>query len=168
MPAMLSSNTRSAGFSAARTGPAMNAEAARIAARRTARGNGMTSPQWWWLAGLTPARTVPMIGNSCDSTITTRPLRLPLLRAPMPLEIGDESRAEMARGLLAGIDRHVAAEGVERLLADAEGAAVAGGADDAGAGEGVDDARERRIHRLGRRDLVADEAALGAVAFEAA
>ena len=45
----------------------------------------------------------------------------------------------MAGRLLAGIDRHVAAEQIERLLADANGAAIAGGADDAGTGEAVDD-----------------------------
>jgi hypothetical protein len=61
----------------------------------------------------------------------------------MLLEIGDQRRAEMAVGLLAGIERTVLAEQVERLLAEPEGAAIADGANYAGAGESVDDAGNR-------------------------
>ena len=55
-----------------------------------------------------------------------RDLRLAVLRVPMVFEIGDQRRAEMAIGLLAGIDRHVVAKHIERFLRDADGAAVAG------------------------------------------
>ena len=41
----------------------------------------------------------------------------------------------MAVGLLAAIDPHVAAEGIERFLADPESPPVAGGADDTRRGE---------------------------------
>ena len=71
-------------------------------------------------------------------------LNLALRRVPVLFQIGDQRRAEMAIGLLSGIDRHVAAERVERLFADAEGAPVAGGADHARAGEILDRARDRR------------------------
>ncbi len=37
-------------------------------------------------------------------------LECPVLRIPIPFEIGDQRRAEMAEGLLARIDRHIAAE----------------------------------------------------------
>jgi len=41
--------------------------------------------------------------------------RLPVLGVPEQFEIGDQRRAEMALRLLAGIERGVLAEGVERL-----------------------------------------------------
>src|SRR5258708_27605178 len=78
-------------------------------------------------------------------------------RVPVPLEIGDQRRAEMAIGLLARIDRHIAAEGVERFLRDAEGAAIAGGAHHSRIGEAVDDSGDRSIHRRRLGDLVADQ-----------
>src|SRR6266851_6985993 len=60
-------------------------------------------------------------------------LGLALLRVPVALEVGDQGRAEVAIGLLPGIDRHVAAEEIEGLLRHAERPAVAGGTHDAGA-----------------------------------
>ena len=47
-----------------------------------------------------------------------------VLGAPIALEIGAQSRAEMAIGLLRRIDRHVASEEVERLAAHAEGPTI--------------------------------------------
>src|SRR5208337_4715660 len=54
-----------------------------------------------------------------------------LCRVPVFFQIRDQCRAEMAIGLLAAIDRHVAAENVERFFADAEDAPITGGADHA-------------------------------------
>src|SRR4029079_9539362 len=95
------------------------------------------------IAGLDPA--IPLRrAHSCiiyrDHRV--RPLRVgpvmtkegshfSLLRVPVLLEIGDQRRREMAIGLLARVDRHVAAELVERLLRDTDGTAVAGCTDDA-------------------------------------
>src|SRR6185437_2285151 len=59
---------------------------------------------------------------------------------PVALEIGDQRRGEVAIGLLARIDGGVAPKRIERLLADPDGAAIADGADGAGAGEPLDDA----------------------------
>ena len=44
------------------------------------------------------------------------PVSFAVLRVPVPLEVGDQRRAEMAIRLLARIDRAVAAEEIERLL----------------------------------------------------
>ncbi len=54
---------------------------------------------------------------------------------PVSLEVGNQRRAEVAVRLLARVDRHVAAEGVEWFLFDAQRPPVAGGADHARAGE---------------------------------
>src|SRR5665213_3183042 len=88
------------------------------------------------------------------------------MRFPVPFEIGDQCRAEMAGRLLARVDRHVAAERIERLLPDTNGAAIAGSADNAGTGEAVDHLIERRIHRRRGRDLVADEPPFRRIAIE--
>src|SRR5262245_15751918 len=69
----------------------------------------------------------------------------------------------MAVGLLARIDRGVAAEEVERFQADAERAAVADGADRPGIGKAGDDTLDRGVHRRGGGELVDDEAAFRAV-----
>src|SRR5579862_6787164 len=90
------------------------------------------------------------------------------MRIPLALEIGDERGTEMAIGLVASVSGKIHPECVERLLADAQCAAVRGGADRAGAGEPGDDLFEGRVHRAGRRDLVADQAAFRAVADELA
>src|SRR5260221_6911692 len=87
-------------------------------------------------------------------------------RVPMALEIGDQRWAEMAIRLLARVDRHIAAKGVERFLGDAKGPAVACGADHPGIGEAVDHPGDRRVHRIRLDDLVADKAAFGAVAVQ--
>src|SRR5215470_14649301 len=87
---------------------------------------------------------------------------------PVALEIGDQRRAEMAERLLARIDREVIAEHVERLLGDADGAAVAGGADHSRAGEPGDHAIKGSVHSAGLDDLVADEFAFKTVALEPA
>src|SRR5665213_2887073 len=86
----------------------------------------------------------------------------------MFFEIGDQRRAEMAIGLLAAIDRHVAAEHIERLLTDTKGAPVAGRADHARTGEIIDHLIERLLHFAMRHDLVADHAAFRTVAIESA
>src|ERR1044072_8971715 len=86
-------------------------------------------------------------------------LHLPLLRVPVLFEIGDQRRAEVAIGLLARVDRHVAAELVERVLGHTKRATVAGRADDSSIGEPRHHAVERRVHLARRDDLVADRAA---------
>src|SRR4051794_5773523 len=103
-----------------------------------------------------------------SGAVDMRPSALAVLRVPVALEVGDQRRAEVAIGLLAGVDGAIAAEIVERLLCHPEGAAVADRADRAGAGEAGDHALDRRIHLAGRRDLVADQPALGAVAYQLA
>src|SRR5579859_2593480 len=99
----------------------------------------------------------------CDSA-----LDLSVMRVPLAFEIGDQRRAEMAIGLVARVGGKILAEQVERLLADAQRAAICGGADRARTGQPRDDAIERAVH-LGRRgDLVANEPTLRAVAIEPA
>src|SRR6516165_5782401 len=88
----------------------------------------------------------------------------PVLCVPEPLQVLDQRRAEMTLGLLAGIDRAIAAEHVERLLRDPERAPIADRADGAGAGEPGDDALDRLVHLIGLCDLIADQAPLEAVA----
>src|SRR5262245_61405071 len=90
------------------------------------------------------------------------------MRVPVPLEIGDEGRAETAIGLVARIGAGIAAEEIERLLPDAERAPVADGADRARIGEPLDYAIDGRVHGVARRDLVADQTAVRAVADELA
>src|ERR1700757_1428255 len=90
------------------------------------------------------------------------------MRVPLALQIGDQRRAEMAIGLVAGVSGKIFAERIERFLADAQRAAVAHGADRTGTGQAGDDAVERRVHAARRRDLVADQVALRAVADELA
>src|SRR5207344_177013 len=90
------------------------------------------------------------------------------LRVPVALEIGDQRRAEVAVGLLARIDREIGAEHVERLLGDAERAPVSGRAYDAGTGQPMHHSLDRRVHLAGLDDLITDQAALRAVAFDPA
>src|SRR5215471_17896133 len=45
-----------------------------------------------------------------------RPSHLAVLRVPVALEVVDQGRAEVAKGLLARVDGEIGAEGVERLL----------------------------------------------------
>ena len=73
----------------------------------------------------------------------------------------------MARGLLARIDGHVTAKHIERLLGNAKGSPIAGGADHTRTGEAVDHLLQRSIDRRRRRDLIADEAAFRSVAIDA-
>src|SRR3954471_12968480 len=65
-----------------------------------------------------------------------RPKRsgLAALRVPEFLEVGDQRRAEVAKRLLAGIERGVLAEGVEWLGGEAQRAPVADHADRARGG----------------------------------
>src|SRR5580698_15135 len=91
---------------------------------------------------------------------------LAIMRVPLALEIGDQRWAEMAIGLIAGVSGKIHPECVERFLPDAQRAAVRGGADRAGAGQAGDDSLEGCVHVGGGRDLVADQAALRAVADE--
>src|SRR5262252_9936895 len=71
---------------------------------------------------------------------------LAALRVPVTLKICDQGRAEVAVGLLARIDGEIGAEHVERLLRDAEGAPVAGGAHHARTGQPLDHAFDGRVH----------------------
>ena len=61
----------------------------------------------------------------------------------MLLEVAHERRAEVAEGLLAGVDGAVAAEDVERLFRHAERLAVADGADRAGTRQAFDHTVDR-------------------------
>src|SRR5271156_2765315 len=90
------------------------------------------------------------------------------MRIPLALEIGDQRRAEMAISLVAGVSGKIHPECVERLLPDAQRAAVRGGADRAGAGQSGDDTLESRVHVGGWRDFIADQTAFRAVAYELA
>src|SRR5437870_11455551 len=83
---------------------------------------------------------------------------------PVALEVGNQRRAETAIGLVARIGRAVAAEQVERLLSDPEGATIADRADRAGVGEAIDQPCQSGVHLVGPRDLVTDQPALRAVA----
>ncbi len=74
----------------------------------------------------------------------------------------------MTLRLLARVDRAVAAEQIERFLRDTERAPIADRADGAGAGEPGNDALDRLVHLIGRRDLIADQAPLETVAYELA
>src|SRR5215471_14870270 len=87
---------------------------------------------------------------------------------PVLFEICNQCRAEMTVGLLTTIDSHIAAENIERLLADAEGAPVAGGADHARRREIVTHLDDGLLDLIRRRNHIANHATLGAVAFEAA
>src|SRR3954447_18307085 len=93
---------------------------------------------------------------------------LAALRVPVALEIGDQRRAEVTVGLLARIDREIGAEHVERLLGDAECAPVSGRAHDARAGQPLHHPLDRRVHLAGLDDLIADQAAIRAIAFDPA
>src|SRR5215467_14232475 len=81
----------------------------------------------------------------------------PVLCVPEPLQVLNQRRAEMTLGLLAGIDRAIAAEHVERLLRDPERAPIADRADGARAGEPGDDALDRLVHLICLCDLIADQ-----------
>ena len=107
-------------------------------------------------------------GPGASRASTRRDEALPssasVLRVPIALEIVDQSRAEMAIGLLARIDRHVAPEEVERLGADAEGATIGDRADGAGRRQAGDDPVDRRLHCGCGGDFVADQPSFGTVA----
>src|SRR5438128_2469537 len=62
--------------------------------------------------------------------------------------------------------RKILADHLKRLLGDAKGAAVRCRADHAGAGQPGDHLVESLVHAAGLDDLVADQAALRAVAFQ--
>src|SRR5271155_5313100 len=89
---------------------------------------------------------------------------LSILRVPMALEIGNQRGAEMAIGLLAAVDCHVAAKQIQRLLADADSPPVAHGAHDSGTRHRADDPLDRLIHRTRGDGFVADQPPLRTVA----
>src|SRR5262245_34282435 len=91
---------------------------------------------------------------------------LPVVRVPVPLQIGDERRAEAAIGLIACVGGAIAAEKVERFLDDAEGATVADGTDGASVRQPIDQTVDGTVHIFWLGDLVADQAAIGAVAYQ--
>src|SRR5438046_393044 len=77
-----------------------------------------------------------------------------LMGAPVLLEVADQRRAEVARRLLARVDRHVLAEDVERLLADPQRATVGDAGDRAGGGELGRAVRDRVVHLPRFDDLI--------------
>src|SRR5258708_21883601 len=83
--------------------------------------------------------------------------RLAALRVPVALEICDQGPPHAAIGLLPRLDGEIGAEHVERLLRDAEGAPVAGGAHHARVGQSLDHAVDGRVHLAGFDDLVPDQ-----------
>src|SRR5262245_47513571 len=74
----------------------------------------------------------------------------------------------MAVGLLPCVGGQIPAEEVERLLPNAELAAVADEAHDSRTREALDDLYESGVHSLRRDDLVADQSALRTVAVDPA
>src|SRR5262249_44385689 len=94
--------------------------------------------------------------------------RLAVLRVPVALEIADQRRAEMAIGLLAGVDLEISAQHVERLLGYAERTAVSRSAHHARIGQSVDHALDRAVHAPWLNELVADQPSLRTVAFQPA
>src|SRR6184192_2631383 len=83
-------------------------------------------------------RLPSLVGSSGKSGLT-------VLGVPEQLEVGDQRRTEVAVGLLAGIERGVLAEQVERLGGETQRPAIADGADRARAGQPVDHASDRRV-----------------------
>ena len=85
----------------------------------------------------------------------------------MPLEVGDQGRTEMTERLLARIDGGISAKQIERLRCNAERAPVGGGADHAGTRQSLHHTIDRRVHRPGIDDLIADQAAVRLFAIDA-
>src|SRR5581483_4313673 len=83
---------------------------------------------------------------------------------PILFKICDQRRAEMAIGLFAAVDRHIATAQIERLYADTDGAAISGCADHARTGEVSDDPGNSGIHLIRWYDQIADHSAFGRVA----
>src|SRR3954469_17389879 len=75
--------------------------------------------------------TVSRSRSRCSASSSSRDARsiASLVSTPVLLQVADERRAEVADGLLAGVQRHVLAERVERLLADAHRPPVGDAAD---------------------------------------
>src|SRR5215813_7359868 len=90
----------------------------------------------------------------------------PLRGVPMLFKIRDERRTEMAIGLLATINGHVAAKRVQRLFSDTKRATVARSADHAGTSEIFNHARDCGIHLARRHDEIADHPSFGTVALK--
>src|SRR5580698_3745064 len=84
------------------------------------------------------------------------------MRVPLAFKIGDQRGTVVTVSLVAGVSREIFAEGVERLFADTDGAAVRDRADGAGAGQSGDHLVEREVHLVRRGDLVADQSAFRA------
>src|SRR5438132_421852 len=81
--------------------------------------------------GRTPVSPTSGSGSSELTADSCRPRassERPRGGVPVLLEVPDQLPAVVAEGLLATVDRHVLAEHIERLLADAHRLAVAGGA----------------------------------------
>src|SRR5262249_20430942 len=89
----------------------------------------------------------------------------PVVRVPKALEIGDQRWTEVTVRLLTRIDRGIAAEQIEWLLPNTDGAPVGGRAHDARVGEPLDHFSESGVHRERGSDLVADQTALRRVAI---
>src|SRR5262245_17373656 len=91
-----------------------------------------------------------------------------VLGVPVTLKIIDQRRAEMTLRLFARVNRAVAPEQIERFLRDPERAAIAHSPNSARVGEPGDNALDRLVHLIGRRDLIADQASGETVARELA
>src|SRR6202451_4326710 len=112
---------------------------------------------WAAVSRIRKRRTASIGTPRCSSRFerVARMSGLTIMRVPLALEIGDQRRAEMAIGLVAGVGGKIHSECVECFLADLDGASVARRADRAGTGQAGDDTVERAVHLAGRRDLVA-------------
>src|SRR6185437_15136943 len=110
------------------------------------------------------SRSVPSCSVSAGSQISDAAL----VRIPVLLEIANQRGAEVAVGLLARERGHVLAEDVERLLPDADPAAVGGGRDEPGRGQRLHARFDGRVH-VGRvHHLVDHHVALGGPRLELA
>src|SRR5437588_12821898 len=76
------------------------------------------------------------------------------LRIPIAFEVRNQCRAEMAIGLLAGIYRKIRTERLERLLGNAQGAAVSCCAYYSRIGQPGHDALDRAVHLTRGDNLV--------------
>src|SRR3989442_6075340 len=136
-------------------------------------GNWTSSTIWKTRRARTTRRTTPTrdlagAGRTTSPETTDALVQPAALRIPVPFEVFDQRRAEVAVGLLERVQGEIAPEQIERLLRNAESAPVRAGADHARTGQPLHDALDRAVHVASRDHLVADQPPLGAVALEPA
>src|SRR5207249_4024019 len=107
-------------------------------------------------------------GRTASPETTDALVQPAALRIPVPLEVLDQRRAEVAGGLLERVQGEIVTEQIERLLRDAERPPVRASAHDAGAGESFHYALDRAVHVGLRNHFVADQSPFRAFAIEAA